>query len=358
MKNLKNFLINKTYIILIILFFNMQLIIAQKENINKSYELLNKFKSFFYKTNKAKTVKIDIDGLSGTIPYKLYLIMQELKNNNSANQESNLIPQGLILYGPPGNGKSTLARKVASFTDSILIEIKGSTSIKKYIGEGAENIDDIFNKAEETAHEENKRVIIFIDEVDAFASNNNNSEMTREHESVVQTLWLNIDKFKNNKKIFIILATNKFKNLHPTLVDRFGDDIIEIVNPDAEMRREIIEFYTKKFNVIINESIITKLIKQTENFSIRAIEDTIKSARRRFNVENNNNINIGFAELLEESVTINQKKPKYDSNVTSLTEDQRSIIKWQKASIIVSIFVTILPILNKIKPVIFQENKA
>ncbi len=292
-----------------------------------------------------KVVKLNnIKGISGTIPYELYVLIEELKIYKDIHTKNDLTPNKIILYGPPGNGKSTLARKFAELTDSLLIEQKGSVVVQHYVGDGPKKIEDLFEAAEAMADEHNKRVVIFIDEVDAFADNSLKGESIKDYENATQTLWLNLDKYKDSNKIFVILATNKFKQLNPILLDRFGDNIIELPNPDSIMRKEILEYYINKYNVKINTN-INELVNQTKKMSIRSIEDLIKSAKRNANLEKAPIVK--FANLKEMALT-SLRKSKYDDDKTN--KAQQSLIPWQKAYIAVGIIVMVAGLIYSVKP--------
>lgn len=351
----------KIWIFLLLILLNNQIIIfAENSEVLIKTRIIpgtvNQIKNIFGRAKTYKTAVIkNVAGISGTIPYQIYLIIEELKKR-SIYGNPNPIPElkgiclddsspysyGAILYGPPGNGKSMLAKKIAELTNSEFMEEKGSTIVQRYIGQGAQNIDEIFKSAEELSYETGKRVIIFFDEVDVFACNNNNSDATKEYDAAVKTLWLNMDKLKanNNKRIFVILATNKFKNLHPTLVSRFGSDTIEILNPNKEMRYEVIKYYAKTFALPITKNETKALVCNTANLSIRDIEQSIAMAKRKAAIEN-----MGMVKLqnVSEAIAIIKQNPRQDEH-NDLQADQRSLIKWNKIQFAVTTIATIIGI--------------
>lgn len=319
----------KIFIFLFLFFLNKNLTIFAeniKPVIRKEEGIVNKVKSLWSNKDPYLQVKIPMNGMSGTIPYNLYLLIKEMQKDNLAikNQASSniddltlepkeisLTPHVIVLHGPPGNGKTTLAKKVAELTQSIIIEKKGSSIVGKYWGDGPKEIDNFFLEARELNAEWKTRVILFIDEVDAFAIKGNNSNGPSEHEATTQTLWQNIDQIKGNKNFLVILATNKFKDLHPTLLDRIGDDAIELPNPDSNMRREVIQYCIKKFNTHIEKNELERLVNETKDTSIRSIENIIRSAKRRANLENDGKIQV---QSLNQILNINKQKPKYNDN--------------------------------------------
>jgi SpoVK/Ycf46/Vps4 family AAA+-type ATPase len=223
----------KIYLIIFIvsIFFSS---FIESSNLLKSIK--DKYNNFFYKNSNNDYIKYKLSEMSETIPHKLYQVIEELKNET--NLQSNLFLNRLILHGPPGNGKSTYAKKIAQEIGSLFFEVSAPSIVTTYQGSGSENINNIFNDAIKDQLETNKKVIIFIDEIDAIASTK--IKRSIDSKSATQALWLNLDKIKKNPNIFVIMATNHFKDLNPTLLDRFGDNIIEIPNPDKNMRKEIL----------------------------------------------------------------------------------------------------------------------
>lgn len=300
----------KKFIVLIICFAIGRPVQANDANPNslknKIFNLIHKAQAL-YKQKPKKTAKYDLTGLSGTIDYKLYLIIEELKKQSQVND---LFLNRLILYGPPGNGKSTYVRKIAELTNSTLFELSGPTIVNTYQGSGSASIKQVFEKAFAEMEATKRKVFIFIDEIDAIdkKSNNETNQKTVDHEAAIQTLWIYLDKIKNNPNIFVFLATNKFKHLNPILLDRFGDNVIEISNPDEKMRQEIIEFYNTRFGVNLETKHINYMIKKTEGFSVRAIEDLARSIKRSANTENNGVVN---CEIIDNMLEVYKQKPQF-----------------------------------------------
>lgn len=204
---------------------------------------------------------------------RLSFIFSEGLNDSVA-----LMLNRLILYGPPGNGKTSIARILGNTTRYNFFEYKGSTLVTKYVGSGAQKIEEIFDIAIRTAEYTGKTSIIFIDELEQIAATNT-SEFRSEHDAALRTLWLNLDKYKDNHHIYFIGATNNFKSLHPTLIDRFGSNLIEIKNPDKEMRKKLLEYYFKRVDVELAPSLVSYLAKKTNHMSARSIEDMVRSVK-------------------------------------------------------------------------------
>lgn len=153
-------------------------------------------------------------------------------------------PKGILLYGPPGTGKTLLAKAVANETNATFIKIVASEFVKKYIGEGARLVREVFELAKEKAP-----AIIFIDELDAVAAKRLKSSTSgdREVQRTLMQLLAELDGFESRGDIGIIGATNRPDILDPALLrpGRF-DRFIEVPLPNEEGRKEILKIHTEK----------------------------------------------------------------------------------------------------------------
>ncbi len=156
-------------------------------------------------------------------------------------------PKGILLYGPPGTGKTLLAKAVANETNATFIKVVASEFVKKYIGEGARMVREVFELAKEKAPS-----IIFIDELDAVAAQRLKSSTSgdREVQRTLMQLLAELDGFESRGDIGIIGATNRADILDPALLrpGRF-DRFIEVPAPNEEGRREILKIHTKKMSL-------------------------------------------------------------------------------------------------------------
>ena len=149
-------------------------------------------------------------------------------------------PKGVLLYGPPGCGKTLLAKAVANESNAHFISISGPEIMSKYYGESEKRLREIFEEAEKNAPS-----IIFIDEIDAIAPKR--EEVTGEVERrVVAQLLALMDGLKGRGEVIVIGATNRPEALDPALrrPGRF-DREIEIGVPDREGRKEILQIHTR-----------------------------------------------------------------------------------------------------------------
>lgn len=179
-------------------------------------------------------------------------------------------PNGVLLYGPPGNGKTLLARAVAGETNASFIRIVGSELVKKYIGEGAKLVRQVFNLAREESP-----AIIFIDEIDAISSKRMNQTTggDREVNRTMMQLLSELDGFDPRGNVRIIGATNRIDILDEAILrpGRF-DRKIEIPRPVFEGRKEILKIHSRDMNLRnVNLGKIAELTDGSTGADLRSI---------------------------------------------------------------------------------------
>ncbi len=156
-------------------------------------------------------------------------------------------PKGVLLYGPPGCGKTMLVKAIAKETNSTFIRLVGSEMVKKFIGEGAKLVKEVFELAKEKAPS-----ILFIDEIDAVAAKrlDETTGGDREVNRTLMQLLSELDGFNELENVKIIGATNRMDILDPALIrpGRF-DRLIEIPAPNKKARGEIFKIHIKNMNV-------------------------------------------------------------------------------------------------------------
>jgi len=156
-------------------------------------------------------------------------------------------PSGVLLHGPPGTGKTMMAKAVANQTDATFIRMAGSELVHKFIGEGAKLVRDLFEVARE--HEP---AVVFIDEIDAIAAKRTESKTSGDAEvqRTMMQLLSEMDGFEDRGEIRIIAATNRFDMLDRAILrpGRF-DRLIEVPKPNDEGRELIFQIHTRSMNV-------------------------------------------------------------------------------------------------------------
>jgi len=172
-------------------------------------------------------------------------------------------PSGVLLHGPPGTGKTMLAKAVANETNAAFIKMAGSELVQKFIGEGARLVRDLFELA--TEHEP---AIIFIDEIDAVASTRTESKTSGDAEvqRTMMQLLSEMDGFDDRGEIRIIAATNRFDMLDRAILrpGRF-DRLIEVPKPDQDARERILEIHTREMS--LDDVDLTALAADTDGFT-------------------------------------------------------------------------------------------
>lgn len=150
-------------------------------------------------------------------------------------------PRGIMLFGPPGTGKTMLAKAVATESEANFISIKGPELLSRYVGESERAVRETFRKAKQAAP-----TVIFFDEIESMASERGSSTDAHSSERVVSQILTEIDGIEELKDVVIIAATNRPDIVDPALLrpGRF-DRLIYVRPPDSKGREKIFEIHLK-----------------------------------------------------------------------------------------------------------------
>ena len=157
------------------------------------------------------------------------------------------MPKGILLVGPPGTGKTMLAKAVAGESNVPFFSMSGSEFVEMFVGMGASKVRDLFKQAKEKAP-----CIVFIDEIDAIGQKRNSGAYggNDEREQTLNQLLTEMDGFEGNNGVIILAATNRPESLDPALTrpGRF-DRRVPVELPDLKGREDILKVHAKKIKV-------------------------------------------------------------------------------------------------------------
>ncbi|MCI6053628.1 ATP-dependent zinc metalloprotease FtsH [Dysosmobacter sp.] len=173
-------------------------------------------------------------------------IVEYLHNPGKYREIGASMPKGILLVGPPGTGKTMLAKAVAGEASVPFFSISGSEFVEMFVGMGASKVRDLFRQAKEKAP-----CIVFIDEIDAIGKKRDGQMGGNdEREQTLNQLLTEMDGFEGNTGVIILAATNRPESLDPALTrpGRF-DRRVPVELPDLKGREEILKVHAKKIKV-------------------------------------------------------------------------------------------------------------
>ena len=259
---------------------------------------------------------------------ELQEVIEFLKDPKKFQRLGGKIPKGVLLLGPPGCGKTLLAKAVAGEAGVPFFSISGSDFVEMFVGVGASRVRDLFDQAKKSAKTAARGCIIFIDEIDAvgrqrFAGIGGGHD---EREQTLNALLVEMDGFNTQEGVILIAATNRPDVLDPALLrpGRFDRQIV-VDRPDLKGREEILRVHTRKIK--LDKAVDLKAIaRQTPGFSGADLANLANEAAllaARYNKEG-----VGMKEL-ESAIERVMAGPERKSRVISPYE--KSIVACHEA---------------------------
>jgi cell division protease FtsH len=204
-----------------------------------------------YKKVKARLSQEIIDVLA---------MKDRLTEADDVSRIEELIPKGMIFWGPPGTGKTMFAKAMATALGAAITVVSGPELKSKWVGESEENLRQIFHRARQSAPS-----IIVFDELDSFATARGTYEGSGVEHSMVNQLLTEMDGFHREEMVFVVGTTNFVESLDPALLrpGRF-EFHLHIPYPDADDRRSILSIYNQKMNLRMTPETLDHAVKRTD----------------------------------------------------------------------------------------------
>jgi transitional endoplasmic reticulum ATPase len=230
-------------------------------------------------------------------------------------------PRGVLLYGPPGCGKTLLAKAIAAESGANFIAIRGPEILSKWVGESERAIREIFRKAK--LHSPS---VIFIDEVDAITSIRGYASDSGVTEKIVAQLITEMDGIHDYKGVVVLAATNRPDLLDPALLrpGRF-DKLVYIPPPDYSTRLEILRILTASLPLSPSVN-LSELAKVTERYSGADLEALVREAVM---IALREGLNVKYIEERHFSEALKVVKPSLNENIIRFYEEWSSRITQQ-----------------------------
>ena len=272
--------------------------------------------------NQTKVTFSDVAGVDEA-KEELKEVIDFLKDPQKYQRLGGKIPKGVLLLGPPGSGKTLLARAVAGEAGTAFFSISGSDFVEMFVGVGAARVRDLFEQGKKSAP-----CIIFVDEIDA-VGRHRGAGMGGGHDEREQTLnalLVEMDGFETNRGVIIMAATNRPDVLDPALLrpGRFDRTII-VDNPDIKGREGILKVHTRQ-TPMAAEVDLQKIARGTPGFSGADLANLINEGALLAARRNKKFIEMNDLEEAKDRVLMG---PARKSRV--ITDQEKRITAWHES---------------------------
>jgi cell division protease FtsH len=249
------------------------------------------------------------------------------------------LPKGILLIGPPGTGKTMLAKAIAGEANANFFSASGSDFTEIYVGVGARRIRELFRRARRT-----KPAIIFIDEIDCLGKHrklDQNGEMQQTNNALLTAM----DGFETSEGVIVVAATNRPEDLDEALLrpGRF-DRKVYVPLPDAKGRRAILETHSKKTPMTAHDPALDVIAQTTPGMSGADLANLINEAAILTALRNKAAISLIELEEARDKVRFGKERKSM-----VLQEDERRVVAYHEAGhAIIYLQKTLLPPLHKV----------
>lgn len=276
------------------------------------------------KYTPSQKVSVTFDDVAGMEETKQELkeVVDYLKDPAKYQRTGGKVPKGILLVGPPGNGKTLLARAVAGESGTNFFSISASQFVEMYVGVGASRVRALFSTAKKEAPS-----IVFIDELDAvgksrgagFGGGNDEREQT------LNQLLSEMDGFDSHEEVIVIAATNRPDILDPALLrpGRF-DRRVTIERPDWRDREKILKVYTRKIN-LASEVDLTVIAKGTPGMSGADLENLINESALLAARKNADAVDMDYLEQAKDKILMGSERKLF------LSDSEKRITAYHEA---------------------------
>jgi len=295
--------------------------------------MLGNFGKSKHRIQSKDSVDVTFDDVAGIDEAReeVQEIVEFLKNPQKFQRLGGRIPRGVLLVGPPGCGKTLLAKAIAGEADAPFFSISGSDFVEMFVGVGASRVRDLFKQAKE-----NSPCIIFLDEIDAVGRRRGGGFTTGGHDEREQTLnaiLVEMDGFEATDQVIVIAATNRADVLDPALTrpGRF-DRQVQVTLPDLVGRKQILEVHAKK--VKLDPSVdLDRVARGTPMFSGAELAALINEAAILATMGNKDAIDLADLEEARDKIRYGRARKsrrieEKEREATAYHESGHAVVQW------------------------------